>query len=181
MLRAVEIQRMSTQIQDLWEYLCTRSSACLSEVAADLQSKAHMPIDSLQSALSSHLLKFNQAALADKRAADAVVTCLTSVNVNVKKQVQQASHRAVKDWQRVITDYEIQSLEKTVSCPRFMRHAEFVSTLSGLTQTQQKFAAKVLESITTSMFLPSAVRTVEAAQRCEPCCLEPRDSGHHLH
>eukprot|EP00892_Ulva_mutabilis_P006472 jgi/Ulvmu1/4197/UM019_0176.1 len=159
---------MSRHLQASWQKLRALSSAILTEVAVQLHDQAFSGIDSMQAALSSHALQHNLIMLANKRVADAVVICLTTMNIKVEQKIVETTENARQSWSRIATDLEMESLVHAILQPGFMRHSDFVPTVTGLVRAQQSFSERVLESITMCMLEPSSVQEWETAQRFAP-------------
>lgn len=164
-LQGQNIRSLSQQVQDSWEALHERSSAVTLGTVARLHDGAHVSIDTIQSEISSHLLRFNQTALANKRAMHSLISGLKTVSIKIKKKTMQELQAGLDDWRWLVTENKIQNLAHEICQPEFMRHDQFVTAVVRLRHLQRDCAAKVLEGITTTLLLPSAVHTVAVAKK----------------
>lgn len=163
--RVQAIQALAQNSQAVWGALHQRMSALVSELTAHLHESAFLSIDAMQCEISSHLLRFNKAALGNKRAMDAFITNISKLNIKLEKKISRELQAALEDWSCLVAKHKIQNLADEICQPGFMRHVEFIPTVLRLQRRQQEFAAQVLQGITASLLLPSAIHTVKQAQQ----------------
>lgn len=160
-----DIQSLSQHVQSLWEGLHERSSHVILDTIVHLHDGAHVPFDSILSEISLHLLRFNQAALGNKRAIHSLISGLKTVSIRIKQKTTKKLQAALDDWRWMVTENKIQNLADEICQPDFMRHAQFMTAVVQLHRLQRDFAAKVLKGITTTLLVPSAVHTLAEAER----------------